>query len=143
MRLFGGILFAHELHLPKLALLASRVTQLLAVQGLAMRLHMGAALRAKLADAVRNNFIVDLPFQQVIGAVKHALQDLLLFNRCMPSIVLQSLLDGVSALVKSPACAAFALAFEICSAPRLLLIHSRISQPEQTCDLLVRFWRNY
>ena len=142
MRLFGGILFAHELHLPKLALLASRVTELLAIQGLALRLHMGAALRAKLADAVRHNVLVDLPFQRVIGAVKQTLKDLLLFDRSMPSVVLQSLLDGVSTLVKSPVCAAFALAFKISLASCVLLIHSRISLPEQICNFLVRLWRN-
>ena len=143
MLLFGGILFAHELHLPKLALLASRVTDLLAVQGLTLGLHMRAALRAKLADAVRHNGLVDLPFQFVIVAVKHVLQNLLLFDWCMPGIVLQSLLDGVSALIESPACAAFALAFKISLAPSVLLIHSRISLPEQISDFLVRLWRNY
>ena len=143
MLLFGGILFAHELHLPKLALLASRVTDLLAVQGLTLGLHMRAALRAKLADAVRHNGLVDLPFQFVIVAIKHVLQDLLLFDRCMPSVVLQSLLDGVSALIESPASAAFALAFKIGLAPSVLFIHSRISLPEQICDFLVRLWRNY
>ena len=136
-------MIAHELHLPELALLARRVSELLAVEGLSMGLHMGAALRAKLANAVCHNSLVDLTLEGLVGAVQHTLQDLLLFDWCMPSIVNQRLLYGVSALIKCPAGAAFALTIDLSLTPGVLLIHSRIGLPEQICDFLVRFWRNH